>query len=77
MTQTEKQARALPAAKSFHRKTGLEEDNSQWTGMNKLISTEAIIRLDDLDGSENDTTDWIDNSRTLRPHLQRMTIESQ
>jgi hypothetical protein len=52
-------ARALLAAKSLHRETALEEDNSQWTGMNKLLSPEEIIRLDETDGSDNNTTDWI------------------
>jgi hypothetical protein len=52
-------ARALLAANSLHRETALEEDNSQWTGMNKLLSPEEIIRLDETNRSDNDTTDWI------------------
>jgi hypothetical protein len=53
-------ARALLAAKSsLHRETALEEDNSQWTGMNKLLSPEEIIRLDEMDRSDNNTMDWI------------------
>jgi hypothetical protein len=53
-------ARALPAAKSLHCETALEEDNSQWTGMNKeLLSPEEIIRLDETDRSDNDAMDQI------------------
>jgi hypothetical protein len=52
-------ARALLAAKSLHREKALEEDNSQWTGMNKLLSPEEIIRLDEMDRSDNDTMDQI------------------
>jgi len=46
-------ATALLAAKTAHREAALEEDNLQWTGLNKLLSPEEIIRLDALDRLEN------------------------
>jgi hypothetical protein len=52
-------ARALLAAKSLHRETALEEDNSQWTGKNKLLSPEEIIRLDETDRLDSNATDQI------------------
>jgi hypothetical protein len=52
-------ARALLAAKSLHCETALEEDNSQWTGMNKLLSPEEIIWLDEMDRLDNNATDQI------------------
>jgi hypothetical protein len=36
-------------AKTADREAALEEDNSQWTGPNKLLSADEIIRLDGLD----------------------------
>ena len=48
----------LPAAsllveKTFHREAALQQDNSQWTGENRLLSPEDIVRLDALDRLQN------------------------
>jgi hypothetical protein len=40
---------ALLLQKSYHRDTALEQDNTQWTGENRLLSPEEIIRLDAAD----------------------------
>ena len=39
-------AAALLDQKTYRCKVALEEDNSQWTDTNKLLSPEEIIRLD-------------------------------
>jgi hypothetical protein len=40
---------ALLVEKTFHRDAALQQDNSQWTGENRLLSPEEIIRLDAAD----------------------------
>jgi hypothetical protein len=42
-------AAALLLQKNSHRQAALEQDNSQWTGENRLLSPEEIIRLDAID----------------------------
>jgi hypothetical protein len=42
-------AAALLLQKNNHRQAALEQDNSQWTGENRLLSPEEIIRLDAID----------------------------
>ena len=42
-------AAALLDQKTYHREAALAQDNSQWTGENRLLSPEEIIRLDELD----------------------------
>jgi hypothetical protein len=39
----------LLVEKHYHREAALEQDNSQWTGENRLLSPQEIIRLDALD----------------------------
>jgi hypothetical protein len=46
-------AAALLDEKTYHREAALEEDNSQWTDANKLLSPEEIIRLDAVDRLDN------------------------
>ena len=40
---------ALLIEKTFHREAALEQDNSQWTGENRLLEPEEILRLDAAD----------------------------
>ena len=42
-------AAALLLQKNNHRQAAFEQDNSQWTGENRLLSPEEIIRLDAID----------------------------
>jgi hypothetical protein len=49
-------ATALLAAKTVHHKSALKEDDSEWTGLNRLFSADEIIRLDEPDRSENNNT---------------------
>jgi hypothetical protein len=42
-------AAVLLLQKTYHRQAALQQDNSQWTGENRLLSPEEIIRLDELD----------------------------
>ncbi len=42
-------AAALLLQKNDHRQAALQQDNSQWTGENRLLSPEEIIRLDAID----------------------------
>jgi hypothetical protein len=42
-------AAGLLLEKTYHREAALQQDNSQWTGENQLLSPEDIIRLDALD----------------------------
>ena len=46
-------AAALLYAKTAHREAALEEYNLQWTGVNKLLSSNKITRIDALDILEN------------------------
>jgi hypothetical protein len=46
-------AAALLVEKTYHREAALVQDNSQWTGENRLLSPEDIIRLDELDRLQN------------------------
>jgi hypothetical protein len=39
--------------KTYHREAALVQDNSQWTGENRLLSAEEIIRLDEIDRLQN------------------------
>ncbi len=45
-------AAALLIEKTFHREAALEQDNSQWTGENRLLEPEEILRLDAADAAE-------------------------
>jgi hypothetical protein len=45
---------ALQIEKKLYREHALQEDNSQWTGENRLLSPEEIIRLDAEDRLEED-----------------------
>jgi hypothetical protein len=49
--------RALLIEKTFHREAALEQDNLQWTGENRLLSPEEIVRLDAADRLDNNDTD--------------------
>ena len=40
-------------ANTVHHKSALEEDCLQWTGVNRLLSADEIIRLDSIDKLEN------------------------
>jgi hypothetical protein len=40
-------AEALLLEKSLHREAALEQDNSQWTGENRLLEPEEIVILDE------------------------------
>jgi hypothetical protein len=42
-------AAVLLLQKTYHRQAALQQDNSQWTGENLLLSPEEVIRLDELD----------------------------
>jgi hypothetical protein len=46
-------AAGLLVEKTYHREAALQQDNSQWTGENRLLSPEDIIRLDELDRLQN------------------------
>ncbi len=46
-------AASLLVEKTFHREAALQQDNSQWTGENRLLSPEDIVRLDALDRLQN------------------------
>jgi beta-lactamase class D len=46
-------AASLLNLKTYHRKAALEQDNSQWTGENLLLSPQEIITLDALDREHN------------------------
>jgi hypothetical protein len=46
-------AASLLLEKTYHREAALQQDNSQWTGENRLLSPEDIIRLDELDRLNN------------------------
>ena len=39
-------AAALQMEKTFHREAALAQDNSQWTGENRLLEPEEVLRLD-------------------------------
>jgi hypothetical protein len=45
---------ALKIRKISHREAALQQDNSQWTGENELLSAQEIIRLDAQDRLDND-----------------------
>lgn len=49
--------RALLIEKTFHREAALEQDNLQWTGENRLLSPEEIVRLDAADRLDNNNID--------------------
>jgi hypothetical protein len=36
--------------KTYHREAALQQDNSEWTGENQLLSPEDIIKLNELVG---------------------------
>jgi hypothetical protein len=46
-------AAGLLLENTYHREAALQQDNSQWTGENQLLSPEDIIRLDELDRLQN------------------------
>jgi hypothetical protein len=46
-------AGGLLVEKTYHWEAALQQDNSQWTGENRLFSPEDIIRLDELDRLQN------------------------
>jgi hypothetical protein len=39
-------AAALLIEKTFHREAALQQDNSQWTGKNRLLEPEEVIMRD-------------------------------
>jgi hypothetical protein len=49
--------RALLIEKTFHREAALEQDNLEWTGENRLLSPEEIVRLDAADRLDNNNMD--------------------
>ena len=54
MIEAQRQQQLFKWKKTFHCEAALEEqDNSQWTGENQLLSPEDIIRLDELDRLNN------------------------
>ena len=50
-------AAALQVEKTFHREFYLEQDNSQWTGENRLLEAEEMLRLDREDAAQDNTID--------------------
>jgi hypothetical protein len=46
-------AAALLVEKTYHQEAAVVQDNLQWTGENRLLSPEDIIRLDELDRLQN------------------------
>jgi hypothetical protein len=48
-------ASRLLVEKNYHREAALEQDNSQWTGQNRLLSPQDIIRLDAVDRLHDST----------------------
>jgi hypothetical protein len=46
-------AASLLNLKTYHREAALEQYNSQWTGENRLLSPQEIIRLDAIDREHN------------------------
>jgi hypothetical protein len=47
MTEVQRQQQIFCSKRLFHREAALSQDNSQWTGVNRLLKPEEIVIQDE------------------------------
>jgi hypothetical protein len=59
-------ARNILHEKTFHREAALSQDNSQWTGVNRLLTAEEVVIQDE--------EEWVELNRWHHASLFLTTI---